>query len=258
MRITSLAENTSVGKGISAEHGLSLFIETEGRRILFDAGQTDLFARNAELLGIDLSLVDIAVLSHGHYDHGGGLRRFLEINDHAPVYVNPYVFEPRYDSVGKYIGLDFVLAENERIIFTDLRFEPDCGITLHSPVGREKRFELGSFGLTTVRDGREIPDDFRHEQYLLIEEKGRRVLFSGCSHNGILNIAEWFSPDVLVGGFHFSGLPLDGTLERYARYLDSFDTDFYTCHCTGVEQFEFMKEHMGRLNYLSAGESIEL
>lgn len=71
MTITSLLENTAARAGIAAEHGLSLYIETATRRILFDMGQADLFARNAETLGIDLSRVDLAILSHGHYDHGG-------------------------------------------------------------------------------------------------------------------------------------------------------------------------------------------
>ena len=79
MRITCLAENTACN-GFEAEHGLSLYIETNGNRILFDMGQTDLFSGNAEKLGIDLNTVDFAVISHGHYDHGGGLRKFLEIN----------------------------------------------------------------------------------------------------------------------------------------------------------------------------------
>ena len=101
-----------------------------------------------------------------------------------------------------------------------------------------------------------IPDDFRHEQYLLIEENGRRILISGCSHKGIVNIAEWFKPDVLVGGFHFSKLPLDDALKGYAGFLNSFDTEYYTCHCTGIEQYAFMKKYIDKLSYLSTGESI--
>jgi metal-dependent hydrolase (beta-lactamase superfamily II) len=88
------------------------------------------------------------------------------------------------------------------------------------------------------------------------EEDGKSVLISGCSHKGILNIVEWFKPDILVGGFHFSKLPLDEALVRYAKYLDSFQTTFYTCHCTGMAQYEFMKTYMERLYYLSAGQSI--
>lgn len=256
MRITSLAENTSADENIGYEHGLSLYIETDNHNILFDMGQTELFSENAEKLGIDLTKADIAVLSHGHYDHGGGLKKFLSINDKAPVYINRYAFEPHYNGMEKYIGLDISLQDNERIIFTEDLYEIEPGLTLHSCSGRSKRIELGSFGLNMMINGKLIPDDFRHEQYLLIEKTGRKILISGCSHKGILNISEWFRPDVLVGGFHFSKLPLDDTLKGYAEYLGSYDTDYYTCHCTGTEQFSFMKKYMRRLNYLSAGESI--
>ena len=107
------------------------------------------------------------------------------------------------------------------------------------------------------QDGALVPDDFRHEHYLLLEENGKRVLISGCSHRGIINIMEWFKPDVLIGGFHFNKLPLDGALRSYAETLASYDTDYYTCHCTGVEQFEYMKRFMPRLNYLSTGGRVE-
>ena len=83
---TALIENTSA-RGLPTEHGLSLFVETAEHKFLFDMGQTDLFARNAETLGIDLSKVDFAVLSHGHYDHGGGLPAFLAVNPTAAVYL---------------------------------------------------------------------------------------------------------------------------------------------------------------------------
>ena len=88
MRVTMLLDNIAADGRLAAEHGLSLHIETGKHRILFDAGQSDAFARNAEALGIDLAAVDIAFVSHGHYDHTGGIARFLELNEHAPVYVH--------------------------------------------------------------------------------------------------------------------------------------------------------------------------
>lgn len=258
MKIICLAENTSVSPEIGAEHGLSLYIETKEHKILFDMGQTDLFAKNAEKLGIDLAAVEFAVLSHGHYDHGGGLKRFLEINKAASVYINKYAFEPHYNGTEKYIGLDASLKGNERLIFTDEKTQTCKGVTLYSCNARQKNHYLGSFGLNMLQNGELVPDDFRHEQYMLIEENSKKILISGCSHKGILNITEWFEPDVLVGGFHFSKLPLDETLEGYAEYLDGFKTEYYTCHCTGVEQFEFMKKTMNKLKYLSAGQTVEI
>lgn len=258
MRIISLVENTSVNDAIKAEHGLSLYIESKNYKILFDMGQTDLFLKNAKKLGVDLSQVDIAILSHGHYDHGGGLEEFLKINKKAYVYVSQYAFDTYYNGKEKYIGLNPSLKDNKRLIFTNGKVEVDEGITLYHCNDRVKRYDLGSFGLNVKRNQEYFPDDFRHEQYMLIEENGKQILFSGCSHKGILNIAEWFQPDVLIGGFHFSKLPLDDTLKDYAQYLEGFKTEYYTCHCTGVEQFSFMKQFMSRLFYLSAGQILQL
>ena len=79
MKIIALLENTTKHANIGCEHGLSLYIDTGSHKILFDMGQSDLFYENAKKLGVDLSLVDIAIISHGHNDHGGGLKTFLEI-----------------------------------------------------------------------------------------------------------------------------------------------------------------------------------
>lgn len=258
MKITVLSENTSVSESIGAEHGLSLHIETDNHNILFDMGQTELFSENAEKLGVDLSQVDIAVLSHGHYDHGGGLKKFLTINKKAPVYIRRSAFEPHFNGSEKYIGLDSSLINEERLIFTEDYFEIASGMALYSCNDRPKKTDLGSFGLKKRINGQLCPDDFRHEQYLMVNEKDRKILISGCSHKGILNIADWFSPDILIGGFHFSKLPLDNTLKHYAKYLNNFDTDFYTCHCTGIEQFEYMKKYMNRLFFLHSGQEILL
>lgn len=258
MQITCLLENTASGDSLRCEHGLSLYIETEQHKILFDMGQTDMFADNAEKLGIDLAQTDIAILSHGHYDHGGGLRRFLEINKKAPVYLSRHAFEPHYNGTEKYIGLDTSLQDNTRLIFTGEETVIDSSLALYSCSERTRRHNHGSFGLSMKQNGNLLPDDFRHEQYLLIAENGKRILFSGCSHKGIMDIVGWFTPDVLIGGFHYSKLPLDASLEEHAKFLNSFDTDYYTCHCTGTDQFAFMQKHMSRLHYLSTGMSLTI
>ena len=257
MKITALTENTSK-TGLPYEHGLSLCIQTESHNILFDTGQTELFAQNAKTLGIDLSKVDIAVLSHGHYDHGGGLKKFLELNKTAPVYMSKYAFEPHYNGTEKYIGLDLSLKDSDRIVLTDGVTKLADGLTLYSCNEKEKLLDLGSFGLNTKENGAIVPDDFRHEHYLLIEENGRRVLISGCSHKGIVNIESWFKPDVLIGGFHLSKLELGDRLKMIAQRLETYGTTYYTCHCTGAEQYEFMKRFMDRLGYISAGDSISI
>ncbi|MBQ3379809.1 MAG: MBL fold metallo-hydrolase [Clostridia bacterium] len=256
MKITALSENTS-RCGLETEHGLSLYIETKGQKILFDTGQGGLFAKNAKKLGIDISDVDLAVISHGHYDHGGGLSVFLEINEKAKVYMSRLAFEPYY-SGERYIGLDAKLKGSERITFTDGRFTLSPSCELYGCGDKDNTCGVSSSGLSVMREGRLVSDDFLHEQYLLIREDEKTVLISGCSHRGIINIARRFLPDVLVGGFHFSKLLLDGTLKAYAEALDSTDTAYYTCHCTGKEQYDFMKKHMRRLNYISAGDTLIL
>ncbi|MBQ1381609.1 MAG: MBL fold metallo-hydrolase, partial [Ruminococcus sp.] len=109
MKLIVLTENTTADAAIGCEHGLSLYIETGGKRILFDMGQTALFAENAQKLCVDLARIDFAVLSHGHYDHGGGLQTFLTCNKTAPVFLSRYAFEPHYNGTEKYIGLDTAL-----------------------------------------------------------------------------------------------------------------------------------------------------
>lgn len=258
MKITALTENTRYNENISAEHGLSLYIETDNHKILFDMGQTSLFSENAEKLGIDLTQVDIAVLSHGHYDHGGGLKKFLETNKTAPVYISCHAFGDYYNGTEKYIGLDKALQNEKRLVFVDDILEIDSELSLYSCNNKPQLHYLGSFGLNMKCNGEFLPDDFRHEQYLLINTNGKRVLISGCSHKGVMDIAEWFEPDALIGGFHYSKLSLDEKLEEYALTLASHKTAYYTCHCTGTEQYEFMKKYMPQLSYLSCGQNILL
>ena len=256
MKITVLAENTSAADGIGAEHGLSLYIESCGRRFLFDTGCGRLFAENAEKLGVDLAEAEFAVLSHGHYDHGGGLPVFLEKNRTAPVYLSRYAFGNYRNAEGKYIGLPEELASEPRLVFTEGSRVLSEGLSLYDCNECERACAADASGLYAVRDGQTVPDDFRHEQYLLAEEEGKKILLSGCSHKGILNLVEWFRPDVIVGGFHFFKMPVGEELASRAALLEKTGITFWTCHCTGAEQYAFMRPLMSRLSYLSGGMTI--
>lgn len=254
MKIVTLMENTACREDLCFEHGLSLYIETGNHKILFDAGQSAAFADNAEKLGVDLRQVDFAVLSHGHYDHSGGLRKFLEINRSAPVYVSNHAFESHYSANG-YIGMDPALQENGQINYVCRKTKLADGITLH----RIETAPLDTAGLQMEENGVRKPDDFRHEQYLLLEEQGKRILISGCSHKGILNIVDAFRPDILIGGFHFMKIESEETLEAAAKKLLEYDTVYYTGHCTGQKQYEYLKTIMGeKLHYISTGTVLEL
>jgi len=259
MKIITLIENTASREDLAAEHGLSLYIETENHRILFDAGQSAAFADNAEKLGVDLSRVDICILSHGHYDHGGGLKRFLEINDTAPIYVSRHAFEGHYGNPERYNGLDQALLSSNRIHFTADTHKIGPRLTLYSCNDREQPFSADNFGLLMLDEGILKPDDFRHEQYLMVEEKGKRILFSGCSHKGILNIVHWFSPDILIGGFHFMKLEDAAALTGAARQLARYNTTYYTGHCTGLTQYACMKRILGEKHHaISSGVEITI
>ena len=258
MKITALTENTCHLPHLGCEHGLSLFIETGDCKILFDTGQSRLFAENAAKLGIDLGDVDFVVLSHGHYDHGGGLERFIQINKTAPIYLNKNAFEPHFNGVEKYIGLDPELKGNPRLIFTGETYEITDGIVLYTCNERERRFPLDAAGLNMVQNGIFLPEDFRHEHYLHITEGSKRIVISGCSHKGIRDIVGWLHPDVLVGGFHLMKTDSKEILAAFADELDRYLTEYYTCHCKGTAQYEFLRTRMKRLHYLSAGESIQI
>ena len=254
MKLVTLMENTTCREDLCCEHGLSLYLETGDHKILFDAGQSGAFAENAEKLGVNLQNVDFAVLSHGHYDHGGGLASFLKINQKAPVYVSSHAFEPHYSTNG-YIGLDLQLLGRKQIRSVAEETVLAEGITLYqlhvSPAD--------TAGLEMEEAGQRKPDDFRHEQYLLVEDAGKRILISGCSHKGILQIMEAFRPDILVGGFHFMKITEEETLRQAAEKLLEYDTVYYTGHCTGQTQYAYLKKVMGdKLHYIAAGTTVVL
>lgn len=258
MKAVMLLENLSSDDRLAAEHGLSLYLETDRRRILFDTGQSDAFARNADILGIDLRSVDMAVLSHGHYDHSGGLARFLALNDHAPVYIHKRAFERHKAPDGRDIGIRPLPKSEGRIILTEDETVLDDGLVLRTCNAGVRPYPAHSGDLLMFRDDRFVPDDFHHEQYLCLREHGRNVVISGCSHKGILNILHWLHPDVLIGGFHFMNLDVEGEgraeLDRAAEALAACPAVCFTCHCTGRKQFDYLKPRLGdRLHYLSAG-----
>ena len=262
MKLFTLIENTTCSEALTCEHGLSLYIEACGQRILFDAGQTGAFADNAEKMGIDLTKVDLCILSHGHYDHGGGLKRFLEINDHAKVYVSRHAFGDYYNAEEKYIGLDWELLSEERIVFVGDNLTLSDTLSLHSCPNYPQVYFTPAYGMQVKRRDALEPDDFRHEMYLLIREGERRIIVSGCSHRGVMNLKTWFAPDVLIGGFHLMKLDPEKEATRLkftALELLKQETVYYTGHCTGDAQYDALKIHMGeRLQRLNTGAVFEI
>ena len=255
MIITVLNENTSK-KWLKCEHGLSLYIETGAHRILFDTGQSDIFAENARKIGIDLSKTDMCIISHGHYDHGGGLAHFLDINNTAPVFIHQNANGSFYNATGKYIGLSRELFSHSQVKLCSDKKELAPNITLFPSSCLQIDEEIDCHGLSMKIGDRITPDNFCHEHYLLIRENNQSFLFSGCSHNGVINIEKHFHPDYYIGGFHLSKLPADERLNAYADALNQYPTQYYTCHCTGEENFRYLQQRMPHLHYLSTGDKL--
>ena len=273
MKIISLVENTAGTSDLQTAHGLSLYIETGKHRILMDTGPSDLLLKNASAFGVDLTAVDTVVLSHGHYDHGGGLPAFSKINPTAQIYIHKGAWgdfvSAHKDEEVRYIGLMPETAElpGLHIVEGDVRIDDE--LFLFDGIGGKRAVPSGNRDLKIRIDGTLVPDDFSHEMCLVVSEAGKHVLLSGCAHHGILNIMDRYhevfgtDPDAVISGFHMMqhGSYSDedirviiGTAEELKAYRN---TEFYTCHCTGTAPYEVMKKIMGnRLKYLHTGDRI--
>ncbi|MCQ2290040.1 MAG: MBL fold metallo-hydrolase [Muribaculaceae bacterium] len=271
MRITSLIENTSLC-GFPTEHGLSLYIElNDGTRVLFDMGQGTLFAQNALRLGLNIADVDVAIVSHGHYDHGGGLEHFLTLNTKAKVFIHEQAFESHYslrENGLHFIGINPELKANKRITLCSGTVDLGHGLTLFSGVNGTCCLPKGN---RLLYGAARTHDRFEHEQNLIVKEGESMVLVAGCAHCGIVNILDHaeqmlhMRPTYLLAGMHLvkSGLSEEeenafiGELSQHL--LKRKWCQFHTMHCTGTDQFSKLKCIMGKqINYLSCGESITI
>lgn len=273
MKLTALVENMPGTNGCDCEHGLSIYVETGKKRILVDTGASDLFCRNAQKLGIRLEDVDLLVLSHGHYDHGGGILTFSGINPNAPVYLRSTAMEAYYHPQGeweKYIGLDPAVAALPQCIWTDDDAVIDENLSLFTNITGSRYPMKGNLQLKKKTENGFVQDSFDHEQCLVIRQDGLRVLFSGCAHHGIVNIMDQYRkryggwPDYVISGFHmsqkagYSEADLQ-QIREIAEELKRTGAVFYTGHCTGMTAFEEMKPILGdRLRYLHCGDAVEL
>ena len=272
--ITALSENTSSREELGCEHGLSLYIETPKDKLLFDMGASGLFLKNAEKLGVNIAGVEAAFLSHGHYDHGGGLPFFLEANQKAPVYVSEYAFEEHFgaqsDGSAKYIGLPKELVSSPRIVKLKGDAQINEDLSVLSGASGKDLFSGANALILMMENGKLVPDDFRHEQSLVIKDGDNYILIAGCAHSGIVNILRRFEekygrvPDYVVGGFHLSSPATGGSeppelLDAVAERLLSKPCRYATCHCTGQKSYAYLKELMGdKLRYLAAGDTIRI
>ncbi len=277
MEIVCLIENHSDDDRLESEHGLSLFIDTGEEKILFDTGASGKALDNARILGVDLEKVDLTIISHGHYDHGGGLEAFLNLNKKAQVYMCHGADKKhlRVDAnSSNYIGLDEEVLEEHspRIHFVEGTLQLAKNLHLLTSIKQTHTLPAGNQLLFEISDSNLVQDKFSHELVMVLEKENGLVVFTGCSHNGILNIldtvVEQFpnKPILAVfGGLHTMIPPEDLVvdsvqLEMIATNLLDYPLGrIYTGHCTGIKGYQFLKRIMGdEIEYFATGSRITI
>jgi 7,8-dihydropterin-6-yl-methyl-4-(beta-D-ribofuranosyl)aminobenzene 5'-phosphate synthase len=274
MTCTVLVENSTVSSGLAPQHGLSLLLETGEETLLLDSGQDDTFAKNAVVLGKNLSTVTAAVCSHAHYDHAGGFNTFCALNQAAPVYTywrpEMQCFSTAHSVPGeppRFIGWKCDSNCESRIRFADRSAPLKIGkkswllpVSVHTfpqPYKNKTLYRASHDGLHH--------DDFVHECILAVETKRENrkgfALFNSCSHNGVINSIESvrsFFPDTEIisytGGFHF---PWDmceqiaaediAAMHELALYAAQSRIQLYTGHCTGEGALACLQPLCGEL-----------
>ena len=269
MRVTSLVENHSSREDCGCIHGLSLDIVTQGHHILFDVGPNALFLENAAALGVDISTADLCLLSHGHYDHGGGLELFCKRNKNAKILVAQGAFEPHavlqdgdYADIG--VSPRVGQAYPERFMTVSGRLDEE--LFVFSDISGEDYVTAASKSLLEKTEEGYQSDRFFHEQNLIVTASACRVLFAGCAHRGIVNILRRAEEiiggelDYVFSGFHLTnpGLNIDEPqelIEAVGRELAARKkTQYITGHCTGDRPYEILSQMLpGRLSLMAAG-----
>jgi len=247
MKITILADNRAPD-GLEGEHGLSMWIEADGLRILFDTGQGSALAPNAQALGIDLSTADILVLSHGHYDHTGAIEQVIRSAPDIQVYCHPGVVETRYsvhdgvvtpiqmppESVAAIMQLP---AQQLHWVRQPAYLSEHIGIT--GPVPRETAYEDTGGPFYSDPDG-SIVDPIDDDQALWIRNRDGLVVCVGCSHSGIINILNRVRGlnngqgiRAIIGGFHLLNASAERLDQTVAALRQLAPDSIIPCHCTG-------------------------
>ena len=273
MKATVVVDNR--GNGIlSGEWGLCIYIEYGEKHILLDTGASDLFVQNAEKLGLDLTAVDAAVLSHAHYDHANGMEAFFRCNSRAKFYVGhtcgadcyyKKLFLRRYIGVPKTVLQDF----RNRIVYAGkepTEILPGVYLAPHKTAGLARVGRRENMYRRT--NGRWVPDDFSHEQSMVLETGRGLVVLNSCCHGGVVNIVKGVLDQfpgqrvyALLGGLHMLSpganalnCPPDYVRQVAAALLELGVEHLWTGHCTGPAAFALLKEELGdRVEPLTGG-----
>ncbi|MDD1654367.1 MAG: MBL fold metallo-hydrolase [Methanomicrobiales archaeon] len=279
MHLTTLVEDTPGRADLRRRFGLSLWVETGGRNLLFDTGQDGSFLQNARTLGIDLGNTSLALLSHGHYDHGGGLGVFFREHAGIPFHLGEGAGEDYYGKVfgmKKYIGLDRSVLEQYRdqLRWVSRDTELASGIHALTPVAKPWPIPAGNRRLLMKTPEGLVPDTFRHELTCVVREKDGMVVLAGCGHSGILNMVKAAQDrfpgetvKAVVGGFHLIDNPFLKTMgaspsevRNVAHRLDAMGCRrVITGHCTGKKAARILSEELGeRLEILHTGSEFDI
>ena len=251
LKVTILMENTvGVPLGLLSEWGLSMLLDFGDERILFDTGEQGNLMSNAQILGHDLRQINRVILSHGHYDHTGGLLKFLQYRGRVPVYAHPDLFTEHYargfnEQGNKYIGVPF---RQEQLESAGAEFhwhrepvELSSGLWLSGEIPRETVFEQVENRLVEIKGGQVVQDTIPDDLSLFYLTDQGLIILVGCAHSGLVNIIEHAKRvtgegrvRAIIGGTHLS----PATLDQEKHTIDYLRGLELTClapnHCTGL------------------------
>jgi len=272
IQIKILIENTVFQPDVCAEHGLAIYLKTRDHTLLFDAGQTEGFLRNSSVFGTPLEEIEKIIISHGHYDHCGGLLPLLEKNTRAEVYCKEEALIPKFSDTyqeKRQINLPLIHAYKKhpsRFCFVKENHELFPGVWIISHIIQKTKFENDDAKLYCLSENQFIKDPFDDEIFLLIEDDNQLHLITGCSHRGIINMihtATMLFPGKSIksvtGGFHLRNKD-EQRIQLVAKYLNESQIEqINVCHCTGIEEYLVIKKiFRGKTSYLSTGMLVKL
>ena len=274
IRATILCENcVFFSSSAIAEHGWSVYLETEQGNFLFDAGGGKAIINNARCFNKDLSKVKGIMLSHNHYDHTGGLLPVLDYTGKVKVYSHPEIFKDSYsirNGVERFIGIPYrkeaLESKGAQFVFNTAFTEIAPGIMLSGEVPRRTSFERGDVDLVLKSEKRYVQDIVLDDQSLIINSKRGLVIVLGCSHSGIVNIINHAIEKTgqshihtIFGGTHLGPASAE-VRTRSIEALKKFDIErIGTSHCTGLEAAMQVRQEFGaRFFFCNVGTVIEV